>query len=83
MLQAVLGCQTLVNDNNNGLNPQTKEDLQSRVSQAMQALQSVKKRLANNSKSVPSGGSYCSKTEQKIYDLLQAFGVDKRIRIGR
>ena len=39
-LQAVLGCQRLVNDNNNGLNPQTKEDFQSRVSQAMQELSS-------------------------------------------
>jgi hypothetical protein len=53
--QTMLPRQRTINDKeyNKRWNPQTKEDLQSRISQAMQSLQSVKKRLANNDKSVP------------------------------
>lgn len=49
--------------------------------QIAQAIQILKKSSKGNAAAVPSGGSSYLSREQKIKDLFQTFGIDKRINL--
>jgi predicted nucleic acid-binding Zn-ribbon protein len=71
VLKSLLDCQSYV-DKSSRIEPQKRQELKTRFSDAMQALQAVNKRM----KSIPEGASAMSTTD-KLKDLLQMFGLVK------